>query len=294
MILKHYLDIARAVNSITKCGIPNSKIQDFTYKVLTLFNLLLKVLPLSNRLIPWLFREPSILLCRFQALIMKFLLYPRTDSVVFTNPWFHEYDIQVFITKVLERGDVFIDIGAHVGLYTVLAGIKVGSSGLVVAVEPNPINALILRFNVKLNKLSNVHIVQKALGDKEGSIELYFEPNRTAFSTLLQKPRNRKHIVMVQMTTLDKIAETYGIHKIKVIKIDTEGYDFYVLKGGVKTIQKTYYLIVEENTRRVRKFLSNMGFSIRTLYPSGYLLACLLYTSPSPRDLSTSRMPSSA
>ena len=68
----------------------------------------------------------------------------------------------------IKEGDIIIDAGADIGLFSVLAAFKVKEKGRVIAVEPEPNNLKILRENVELNYLKNVIIVPKALYDKPG------------------------------------------------------------------------------------------------------------------------------
>jgi len=276
--IKHYLDLERVINSVLKCSIESSNKLNLSYKTITMVNLIKKAFILTKRevsFLPWPYK-PSIASCEYKRLFYSFFLYTNTDSTIFMNPWFHEHDAVSFVLKILNPGDVFIDVGAHMGLYSLLAGLKVGTSGLVVAIEPNPLNALILRHNIKLNKLRNVHVIQKALGDSsEGVAELHFDIRRTGFSKLIEdrKRTNRELTVKVQMTTLDEIVGELGIREIKAIKIDTEGYDFKVLRGAIKTIWRTHYLIIEENSRTIRRYLHELGFATKALKPSGYLVA---------------------
>jgi FkbM family methyltransferase len=68
----------------------------------------------------------------------------------------------------IKEGDIIIDAGADIGLFSVLAAFKVKEKNRVIAVEPEPNNLKILRENVELNYLKNVIIVPKALYDKPG------------------------------------------------------------------------------------------------------------------------------
>lgn len=75
-------------------------------------------------------------------------------------------------------------------------------------------------------------------------------------------------------TTLDDVYSEYIEPKIvKIVKIDTEGFDFQVLRGANYMLQKTYYVIVEQNINPIKTFLIDKGFTIQQLEPSEYLFA---------------------
>ena len=78
-------------------------------------------------------------------------------------------------------------------------------------------------------------------------------------------------MIEASAVTLDEI--TSKINRIRILKIDTEGNDFKVLKGGVRTLRKTDYVIIEQNDLNVRKFLHKLNFAVRSLFPSHYLVA---------------------
>src|SRR6185312_8497302 len=77
-----------------------------------------------------------------------------------------------FIQERLRPGDVFVDIGANGGIYTVIAAKKVGASGRVLAFEPGPRNLELLKRNLALNGLTNVTIVPKAVSNTAGAAAL--------------------------------------------------------------------------------------------------------------------------
>ena len=163
-----------------------------------------------------------------------------------------------------------MDVGAHGGLYTLLAGKKVGPQGKVLSFEPNPINLIFLRLNVILNELNNVIIIPKAVSDENSKVILHYSSKMTALTSSFTKA---ERIIEVETTTIDDTVTSFGFDSIKIMKIDTEGMDFKVLKGALNTLTKTHYVITEQNISEIRKLLSNKGFRIVTLNPSGYLLA---------------------
>jgi len=202
----------------------------------------------------------------------SFYLPDCLDFNIYLNPYFHEYDITQFVFKVLSDGDIFVDVGAHGGLYTVLAAKRVGNGGKVFSFEPNPLNVKFLKLNVHLNNLENVEIIPMAVNNKEGRLKLFCSTNETALtstSPLNFKDANQR-IIQVDTTSLDELIKKVDF--VKILKIDTEGNDYNVLESAKGLLNKTFYIIVEQNSLSVRRLLSK-SFWLSTLEPSGYLLA---------------------
>ena len=268
--------VHRALKSLTCVSCSGRK--DVLFKTVTLINLTRKLLSsLVNKkeieLTKWFF-DDSIVRVRFMDVIYSFYCPKGYDFNIFLNPYFHEYDITSFVCAILQEGDIFIDVGAHGGLYTILAGKKVGSKGKVISVEPNPENLKFLRLNVKLNKLNDVNIIPKAADEEKRKIALFYCTNDTALTSALRKAKSSKRIY-VETTTIDHITKTFEF--VKMIKIDTEGYDMHVLKGAERTLLKTLYVVVEQNASDVISFLSGHGFDVSFSIPSGYVLATNRY-----------------
>jgi len=185
----------------------------------------------------------------------------------------HEGNVPLIIYFLLRKmkDPVFIDVGAHLGAYT-LAFSKI--SKLVVAVEPNPINYLILRKNLAINKIKNCIPVKFALSYCDGTSYLYV----SKFSDLhsLQKGRLdvAVDIVPVQTRTLDTLAlRELKLSKIDLIKIDVEGAEVEVLEGMKETIKKYYPVLIIEvfqrNLKMIEEILNKHNYNIiKSIYQS--------------------------
>ncbi|MCS7175976.1 FkbM family methyltransferase [Pseudothermotoga sp.] len=125
----------------------------------------------------------------------------------------------------INRGDVVFDLGAHVGIFTCLAGLIVGDEGKVYAFEPLKEYAEILKKNVELNRLNNVTIVQKAVGDQE----------RSASMKGISVTEEEGEIPLI---TLDRFVQENSIDRIDFLKMDVEGYERKVLLGGMNSLKK--------------------------------------------------------
>lgn len=161
------------------------------------------------------------------------------------------------IQNVLKEGDVFVDVGANIGMMTVFASKVVGNKGKVVAFEPNPITRDILKENIKKNNLSNVIISEYAIGATNEDAVIYdrWDANRGCASLI--KPDFETDSYDIKVTTLSNFLDD-GINP-NMIKIDVEGYELEVLKGVLDIIQSkdAPMLMVEYSDMRVNKVNGN-------------------------------------
>jgi FkbM family methyltransferase len=178
----------------------------------------------------------------------------REDLVFMTN---HEDDIIEHFTP--KQGDIVVDIGAHMGRYTIISAKRVGVNGKVVAIEAHPGNFEMLNRNIKLNQLTNVIPMNYAVYSKETKIKLYLPDEESGYTMhhsimsdyLFTKYQDKTEdkFVAVSANTLDYLLQLEGIKQEEVnwIKIDVEGAEFEVLKGAndVLSNSKDIALLIE-------------------------------------------------
>ncbi len=138
----------------------------------------------------------------------------------------HEFADMAFVAHVLRPGDLFGDIGANAGSYTVLAGTVAGAD--VIAVEPVPETVERLRRNVELNGSNGrVEIRAVAVGDRTGTVR--FTVDRDTINRIADDGSDDRGVVEVPIDTLDRIfAERVPL----LLKIDVEGHEAAVLAGA--------------------------------------------------------------
>lgn len=157
----------------------------------------------------------------------------------------HEDDIiEHFCPK---DGDVFIDIGAHIGRYTIIGSKRIGANGKVVAIEPHPDNFEMLNRNIRLNRLTNVTTLNSAVYDKEMRVKLYLGDELGGSSGHSLIANAGEKFVEVNANTVDYLLQSLGIREVNWIKIDVEGAEFEVLKGAHNVLanSKDLVLIIE-------------------------------------------------
>lgn len=138
------------------------------------------------------------------------------------------------IQKILRQNMTFVDVGANIGWYTLLAASKVGSKGRVIAFEPEPANYNLLIESIALNNFENVILLKKCLSNSEGKSRLYLHPqNYGAHSIVRQQSKFYKDVITEK---LDDSLTNLGINNVDVLKIDVEGAEPLVLEGAQQTI----------------------------------------------------------
>ena len=182
-------------------------------------------------------------LLKFKVPKYDYEFYCRINKDDFKIMTIHEDDIITRFTP--KEGDIVIDIGAHIGLYTIISSKRVGAQGKVVAIEADPENFEMLNSNIKLNQLTNVIPLNYAAFSKETKIKLYLpsgESGFTKYNTIMPNWINtQEKFVEVNANTLDYLLQLNKIRQEEVnwIKIDVEGAEFEVLKGATNVLSKS-------------------------------------------------------
>jgi|GEM_PF-1093190 len=169
------------------------------------------------------------------------------------------------IGELLTSGDTFVDIGAHVGWFTTIASKRVGQ-GTVLAVEPYASNAMLLKENLARNHCSNVQLVETALGSEPGVITLRRTFGDSGAVTAL--PWAHDEAVEVPIATLDVVAA--DLPSVKLMKIDVEGWEAHVLRGGMSTLSRTDYVLIEINNPALREAGTSKDEIIGLLRDAGF------------------------
>jgi len=172
------------------------------------------------------------------------------------------------------KGDVFIDIGAHVGKYTMQAAKIVGDNGKVIAVEADPITFKALSDGIIANGFRNVVALNIAIYDKECEVALHSVPidGKTEMGKgFTSVKRYVGPSVFVKAKPLDFIVNTLNLARVNFIKIDVEGAELEVLKGARKTIEKFKPILVIEismSKSEIFEIMNESRYSSRSIGPS--------------------------
>lgn len=166
------------------------------------------------------------------------------------------------LPRLLGPDSVFIDVGANQGEFTLVAA-KRARQGRVVAVEPVPALREDLAVNLRLNGFDHVTVVPVALADRPGTLTLFadhrtVEGFRNEGTASLWAGGGRREVVgEVEVDTLDRLVAKLALDRVDLVKIDVEGGELAVLRGGRESLRRFGPVILIE--------LSEVNFRI-----SGY------------------------
>ena len=142
-----------------------------------------------------------------------------------------EPELTAWISRRLKPGDTFVDVGANVGYFTLLASTLVGASGAVVAVEPSPTLFFRLGENLGRNRAGNVRTVNLAASGAPTRVTIFRGPaSHTGLTTILPQPGLAVE-GEVEARPLDALLRPDEVRHARLVKIDVEGAEDGVVKG---------------------------------------------------------------
>jgi FkbM family methyltransferase len=161
------------------------------------------------------------------------------DDSIFTGNF--ERNELKFVENFLKPGMTVLDIGAHHGLYTILAAQKVGKGGKVFAFEPSPNQRRRLATHLRLNRVADrVSILPAAVGNETAGTTLYVVAGKETGCNSLRPPAVQEPTepVQVQVTSLDAILSKENMGRVDFIKMDIEGAELAALQGARELLAK--------------------------------------------------------
>ena len=146
----------------------------------------------------------------------------------------YEAEVLRVIEKSLALSDGAIDVGANVGIHSAVMASCVGPGGKVLSLEPNTAVAERLRQNLALNKLSHVDVREVAASDTVGTATLWLPSDHEANQGTATMVPNTGVAKLVRTARLDDLWE---LSNLRLVKIDTEGWEFPVLRGAERLLR---------------------------------------------------------
>jgi FkbM family methyltransferase len=194
----------------------------------------------------------------------------------------HEAWAQDLLRKHLKSGDCFYDVGAHIGFFSLIAARIVGTSGCVIAFEPDRGNAAVFRTNCERNQMPQISLMQAAVWRSSGQIS--FERAEQACSGMEGRVTDGgsavRETVQVAGIALDAYVFEQGGKPPALVKIDAEGGESAVLMGAKAVLDRYKPSILCEihdpaNVAGLADFLTRIGYSVQDLpgVKKGYLWA---------------------
>jgi FkbM family methyltransferase len=140
----------------------------------------------------------------------------------------------IIARRHIKHGDVVVDVGAHIGYFTLLFAHQTGETGKVYAFEPDPLNMSLLGKNVGLNRIKQVELVGKAVSNTDSAAVKLYQTGETTGHHSLVKTGETTDIIDVEQVRLDSFFEEG--ERVDFVKIDTEGNEGNVLMGMNRVI----------------------------------------------------------
>lgn len=170
------------------------------------------------------------------------LLLPRDDNVMrplmeSTGDW--ELNEALLFRAHIRRASTVVDIGAHVGYYTLLSARAVGWRGRVVAVEPDPDNAALLRENIRRNRLRNITVIEAAAWSATTRLQLRRDSINSGDNRIVRNGAGHE----VPAVALD---ERLTRSRVSAVKIDAQGTDHIALEGMLHTLESCQPVVFTE------------------------------------------------
>lgn len=158
------------------------------------------------------------------------------------------------LLELLQPGDVFVDVGANIGYFSVLAASVVGSCGAVFAFEPDPDNFRLLRANAELNSLGDrITAVEAGLSDAQGAGNLFLSEDNLGDHQIFNADESRASLPITLYHGARYLAER--VQRIDLLKVDTQGSEFHVMAGLMpllRELQNPPHIIIELTPHALR------------------------------------------
>jgi FkbM family methyltransferase len=197
------------------------------------------------------------------------------DLGIFHEVWDHERYTAGQIGAVACGGTI-VDIGAHIGLFSLFAARKLRAKRIV-SVEPDYVNFELLSKNISTNRVRNASLVRAALAGESGVRRFFANSWNTGGHSLYSRTGSSQ---LVSTTSLADLFRTFGISECSLLKLDCEGAEMEILDSapdellrGVSAIALEYHLAAYplERFERFKVRMENLGFNLETQPTSGVL-----------------------
>lgn len=203
---------------------------------------LLKIIPLFFKYKISSFKKRMVKKVFYNGKNFNIVIDPKNgylDAQIYANGLYEPHIVKEIINNT-PKGGVCFDVGANIGHHSIVMSQCVQNNGKVFAFEPIPHIREQMKESLTLNEINNVEIISDALSNKEGELNLHLRDGNIGGSSLVDVGDSKT--IKVNVKTLD----SYNYRKVDFIKIDVEGFEYNVLLGGEKTIEKYQPVILFE------------------------------------------------
>lgn len=192
---------------------------------------------------------------------------PAWDKVI--APWLEEYKewepaVTQTLAQLVKPGFTVVDVGAHVGIFTLLASRLVGEGGRVIALEPDPVNARFLRRNVMGAHCTNVLVLEVAAADGSQMLPLCSPSDDNTGDSRTYKVATTAELRFVNAFALDDLLPAHG--RVDLVKFDLQGMDHVALRGMRQIMAQQHpRIIIAFWPQGIRAYGDNPSDVIRSL-----------------------------
>ncbi|MEO9947644.1 MAG: FkbM family methyltransferase [Roseobacter sp.] len=178
-------------------------------------------------------------------------LVPTNDYVGRSMKYFGDLDpkVSAIVDKCVSPGDVCLDIGANLGLVSLRMSDRVGPLGLVHAFEPQPRMQSYLKRTMDENGIKNIKLHGIALGEEKGTLPLSIPKSNAGSASFVEDRGSQAEKIDVPVHRLTEFMKELGVGSVSFIKIDVEGFESLVIKGGMDFLREARpnAIILEEH-----------------------------------------------
>jgi len=212
-----------------------------------------------------------------------FCIFNLLNSGVLYGP-----EVSAFLVRALRPGDVFVDVGAHIGYFSMMAANLVGPSGAVFSVEPEPGNFDRLKRHAIENGFQQIEAFNLAFAAEASETTFHLNADNDGGHALWNpglhpfnlRTRTAPQLIRVRTATLDTF-KAIGQRPARVIKLNTEGAEHQILRGASRLLgqRRTPFVVCDVNTFGLeqmgssqlsfRAYLAKFGYSTFALDPEG-------------------------
>lgn len=226
------------------------------------------------------------LMTRIGAMPLRYEIEPGVSllldpqDIIGRSILYAEWEPQVLdaVRRPLREGAVFLDVGAHIGYYSLRAAARVGPSGRVIAFEPNPDTLMKLRENISHSRAgASVTVLPIACADRDQQLTLYAGPASNIGVASFSRENavfftgSEPKAYQVHARPIDDVANDLGLTRVDVIKIDVEGAETVVLQGALNTVRRFRPVVITEMVPRQLESLNSSVEQLTSVFQSvGY------------------------
>lgn len=186
--------------------------------------------------------------------------------------------MDIFCSKIRE-GDIVIDVGAYIGIFSLVASKRVGPKGCIYSFEPVPISYERLMRNIKINKAQNIKAYNWGLSNRNEILPINVPRKIPGEATLCQTSATeiyrgikvQKDVIEISLKPFDTFYNEECLNKVNIVKIDAEGEELKILRG-MKYVLKSNDLIlfIEINPYLIKNSGGSIEELMKILYNSGF------------------------